>query len=934
MNKVLDHDFKSAAILPSSSGRPSVTRTRPHLLGWLLALVGFCLAVPVTAQTVQTVQFTSPSFTAREDERSTSLVLSCVGAGEMTLPITAEVSVTGGTGIQETDYRLPPSNTVTFESCNRTEVFPITILQNPDDPVGKTVNFGLSIVSGPPEALLGTQNTTTLTITNVPELQPGTLQFESTDFTVSETARQATISVTRTGGSGGEVSVKVTDTGGTATRGQDYEAVDETLTWLNGEEGSKTFTVTILQDELVEGDETVQLTLSEARDATLGTPSTATLTITDATVSPLQVGFTQNNFVVVEGSPTATVSVQLVGAEALAAGFQVSVIFSTSDGTAVAGRDYQATTQVLNFNANQLSQEVSIPIIQGDGAQPDRTVNLGLSNAVGSVGGRALTVAINPASATLTIASDVPETATLSIVSGQGQGGVPGTTLAPFVVAVTRSTGEPLSGVEVTWSVSPQQAGILERAQTSTNEVGRASNTLVINDLTLILVTASVPGLTPVQFLVSGGLAGVTGLDEVAAPTAAALDNACSAISAIPSQLRTPGQQQLLDTCNRLISGQAGPLNSALRELAPTEVAAQGKFATAIANTNLSNVETRILALRGATAGVNLSGLNLNYGDQSLSGSLFNSLFPGGRGGSASADEGSRFGNWGVFLNGTVSFGDSDTTTRESGFSFDTAGLTTGADYRFSDQFVLGGAFTYASQSSDFDASAGKLDVTGYHFNVYGLYNNHELYYNDAFYIDAIASFGWNDYETNRRITLGSFTESADGDTSGDEYAFSLGVRYKVDQGSFTFGPYGRASYIRADIDGYQERAADGATSSGVLLAIDKQKVDSLTTALGAEASYSFDTPYGVFSPHLRFDWTHQFLDDGRFITSRFLNDPTLTSFAVPTDDPDRNYFNLGIGAKAAFARRISGFFYYQAPLGLEGFSQHAFAAGVRMEFE
>lgn len=249
---------------------------------------------------------------------------------------------------------------------------------------------------------------------------------------------------------------------------------------------------------------------------------------------------------------------------------------------------------------------------------------------------------------------------------------------------------------------------------------------------------------------------------------------------------------------------------------------------------------------------------------------------------------------------------------------------------------MLGGAFTYASQSGDFNDAAGGLDISGYHFNIYGLYNNREIYYKDAFYVDAIASFGWNDYETSRQVAVGSINEVAQGDTSGNEYAFSLGVRYKVDQTEhFAFGPYGRLTYIRANIDGYQERPESPAVAgSGTLLAIDDQTVDSLTTALGGEASYSFDTAYGVFSPHLRFDWTYQFLNDSRLITSRFLNDPTLTSFAIPTEGTDSNYFNLGIGAKAVFPRRVTGFFYYQTPLGLEGLSQHSFSAGVRVTFD
>ncbi len=936
MNRPLISDRELKRTTLSVSGQKHAMRQPNALLRSLLSLFALLCIGPAVAQEVPplppgTLQFSQSNFSTTENAGQATIIVTRTGGGGA---VSVQATSSDGSATAGQDY-LPVNTILTWADGDITpKTFNVSILNNDLVEPDKTVNLTLSNAAG--GATLGSPNNATLTITNDDQLVPGTLQFSDSSFTVSESAGQATITVTRSGGSGGAASVSVTTSDGTAVGGEDYTPVNETLNWADGDTNPKTFSVPILQDSVVEPDQTVNLTLSNVSGAALGSPSTATLTITDDEAPPpLQVGFTQNSYVVGERTPSATVSVQLVGAETLAPDFQVSVIFSTSDGTAVAGTDYAATTQVLNFNASQLTQDVTIPIVSDNVSEGDKTVNLGLSNPSGNVGGRPLTVAANPATAILTIVSDIPENASLSIVSGQGQGGVPGTVLEPFVVSLISPTGAPVSDAAVNWSVSPAQAGTLQGGnQTVTDAAGRASNTLVINELTLIRVTATVAGLTPVEFLVSGGLAGVPGLDQVSRAVASSLDKACPAISAIPAERRTPGQSQLLATCNELISGQAGPLNSALRELAPTEVSAQGKFATEISNTNFSNVGARILSLQGATAGVSLSGLTLDYDGQSFSGSALNSLFSSSRGGGASADATNRFGNWGIFLNGSVSFGDSDPTTQEAGFSFNTGGITTGADYRFNDNFILGGAFTWVSQSSDFDASAGNLDISGYHFNVYGLYDNQDIYYNDAFYVDAIASFGWNDYETNRLVSVGSITDTATADTSGDQYAFSLGVRYKVDQAGFAFGPFGRLTYVRANIDGYQEKPSNPESGSGLLLAIDDQTADSFTTAVGGEASYTFDTPYGVYSPQLRLDWTYQFLNDSRLITSRFVNDPTLTPFSIPTDGPDRSYFNLGIGAKAVFPRQITGFLYYQTPFGLDGLSQNSIAAGVRWEFD
>ena len=69
------------------------------------------------------------------------------------------------------------------------------------------------------------------------------------------------ITVYRLDGAQGVVEVDYATSDGTATAGADYTATSGTLTFNNGET-SKTFSVPILPDNLVEGDETFFVTLS------------------------------------------------------------------------------------------------------------------------------------------------------------------------------------------------------------------------------------------------------------------------------------------------------------------------------------------------------------------------------------------------------------------------------------------------------------------------------------------------------------------------------------------------------------------------------------------------------------------------------------------------------------------------------------------------
>jgi hypothetical protein len=114
----------------------------------------------------------------------------------------------------------------------------------------------------------------------------GSLQFSASTYSDSETNADHTFSatVTRTGGSTGAVSVGYAVTAGTATAGSDYTVSPSTgtLTWADGDTASKSITITVKGDTTSEPDETVNFAISSPQGgATLGSPSSATLTITN-----------------------------------------------------------------------------------------------------------------------------------------------------------------------------------------------------------------------------------------------------------------------------------------------------------------------------------------------------------------------------------------------------------------------------------------------------------------------------------------------------------------------------------------------------------------------------------------------------------------------------------------------------------------------------
>lgn len=108
----------------------------------------------------------------------------------------------------------------------------------------------------------------------------GSIQFSAASYSVDEGAGSATITVTRTGSTSGGAIIDVGVSGGTASERSDFIPAFRTLTFAVGET-SQTFTVLIIDDGFAEFDETLNLSLGSPTGTTLGSPGTATLTITD-----------------------------------------------------------------------------------------------------------------------------------------------------------------------------------------------------------------------------------------------------------------------------------------------------------------------------------------------------------------------------------------------------------------------------------------------------------------------------------------------------------------------------------------------------------------------------------------------------------------------------------------------------------------------------
>ena len=227
------------------------------------------------------VDFKSLHYDVNETDGEATVTVERVGGvgGAVSVDYeTSDGSATAGSDYAATSGTL---NWAAGDSADKTFTVPV----NWDGRAEGTESISLALTNPGGGSDLGPTTAAVLRIGD--DGASGPLALSSNAYSVGEADGLATITVTRSGGSvGGPVTVDYEASDGTATAGSDYAAASGTLTFGPGEVG-KTFTVPVTSDSAYEGNETIQVTLSNAGGgASVGSPAGATVTITDDDAAP------------------------------------------------------------------------------------------------------------------------------------------------------------------------------------------------------------------------------------------------------------------------------------------------------------------------------------------------------------------------------------------------------------------------------------------------------------------------------------------------------------------------------------------------------------------------------------------------------------------------------------------------------------------------
>ncbi len=326
--------------------------------------------------------------------------------------ITVGFDTSDGTAIAGEDYD-PVSGLLTFHPGEISKT--ITVQTHSDGLDEANEDFHIDLSNAVNASILDNQGDVLILDNDAP---PTISIGDAEDVTEGD---MASFVVTLSDVSGKTVTVAFDTSDGTAIAGEDYDPVSGLLTFHPGET-SKTITVQTLNDGTDEANKDFHIDLSNAVNASILDNQGDALILDNNAPPTLSISDAED---VTEGG-VATFVVGLSEASEKT----VTVAFDTSDGTAIAGEDYDPVSGLLTFHPGETSKTITVQTLSDGIDEANKDFHIDLSNAVNA------SILDNQGDA-LILDNNAPPTLSISDAEDVTEGGV-----ATFVVSLSEASGK------------------------------------------------------------------------------------------------------------------------------------------------------------------------------------------------------------------------------------------------------------------------------------------------------------------------------------------------------------------------------------------------------------------------------------------------------------------------------------------------------------
>lgn len=306
-------------------------------------------------------------------ENGGSLWVTVTRSGNTNLAVTMDFSTSNGTAVAGADYTAA-SGTLSFDSGVISNGFSVALADDGDPEGYETID--LHLFNPSLGVMVGNQSQAAIRIED--NDSAGQIFLSSGSYSESESAAMVVVPVYRVNGAVGMVSVAYAVAGGTAQAGMDFVATNGTLVFEPGVISNQ-LSIQFINDCQDETDETILLALGDPQGGcVLLDPMNAVVTLVDDD-SGGTLALSADAFAVSETNSELWVWARRTGGN----DGTVTIAFSTSNGTAVAGTDYIATNGILTLEHGLTSNSFCVVITNVPDGSANETFSVRLSNPGG-----------------------------------------------------------------------------------------------------------------------------------------------------------------------------------------------------------------------------------------------------------------------------------------------------------------------------------------------------------------------------------------------------------------------------------------------------------------------------------------------------------------------------------------------------------------------
>lgn len=386
-----------------------------------------------------TLRFTTSEQSVAEGAGTGAFQVERVGGSRGAVTVT--VSLSGSSATRDSDYTYSEQKLTWADGEVGTKSGTFTLIDDAAAEGNEYFSLYLSSVSG--DGQLASPSSQNINILDNDSAEVSQIVFSNTPYQVIETGGVVQITLTRTGGSKGVAAVNYNTVAGSAKPTEDYASSTGTVSWADGEAGSKTLLIQILDDSVAEATENFVVTLTAVNANTQVPAATANVDIIDnEKISAGTVSLLGDRVSVRESAGDLVLPVVRQNGK----DGRIAVSYTTVSGSATAGADFADPSGSLVWeDGDTATKEITIPLLDDGALESSETFQVILTNPQGGtsitpVGTTQVTILDDESTSTGTIVMSAPA----SSIKEDG---------SSVVIAANRVNGD-FGPASVTWETA------------------------------------------------------------------------------------------------------------------------------------------------------------------------------------------------------------------------------------------------------------------------------------------------------------------------------------------------------------------------------------------------------------------------------------------------------------------------------------------------